>query len=100
MAQLDKIWIGLEEMKDEMCEAMRIDLGRDLFLNFIAEVAFLQAAVRHDARSLKGWMKDHREEIELLLSPGSAFTRYEPLGVVGVFGAWNAPFVTALKPLI
>ena len=45
-------------------------------------------------------MKDHREEIELLLSPGSAFTRYEPLGVVGVFGAWNAPFVTALKPMI
>ena len=41
IAQLDKIWIGLEEMKDEMCEAMRVDLGRDIFLNFIAEVAFI-----------------------------------------------------------
>ena len=83
-----------------MCEAMRIDLGRDLFLNFVAEVAFLQASCRHDARGLKGWMKDHREEVELLLSPASCFTRYEPLGVVGVFGAWNAPFVTAFKPMI
>ena len=45
-------------------------------------------------------MKDHPEEIELLLAPGRAMTRYEPLGVVGVFGSWNAPFITTLKPMI
>ena len=48
---------------------MRTDLGRDLFMNFIAEVSFLQAGIRHDATHLEGWMKDHREEVELLLAP-------------------------------
>jgi len=100
MEQLGNISKGLREMNDEMCEAMRIDLGRDLFLNYIAEVAFLEAGVIHDAKHLKEWMKDHSEELELLLAPGTVKTRYEPLGVVGVFGSWNAPFVTTLKPMI
>ena len=34
------------------------------------------------------------------MCPGAAYTKYEPLGVVGVFGSWNAPFVTTLKPVI
>jgi len=34
------------------------------------------------------------------LCPGAAYTKYEPLGVVAVFGSWNAPFVTTLKPVI
>ena len=87
-------------METEICEAMRADLGRDMFLNFIAEVAFLEASAKHDARNLETWMKQTHEEIELLLCPGSAFTKYEPMGVVGVFGSWNAPFVTPIKPLI
>ena len=41
MEQLGSMSKGLREMNDEICEAMRIDLGRDLFLNYIAEVAFL-----------------------------------------------------------
>lgn len=87
-------------METEICEAMHSDLGRDMFLNYIAEVAFLEASTKHDARHLKEWMKQQKEEIELMLCPGAAYTKYEPLGVVGVFGSWNAPFVTTLKPLI
>ena len=32
---------GLHEMEAELCEAMRLDLGRDPFLNYVGEVAFL-----------------------------------------------------------
>jgi acyl-CoA reductase-like NAD-dependent aldehyde dehydrogenase len=41
MEQLGAIAKGLREMNDEICEAMHIDLGRDLFINFLAEVAYL-----------------------------------------------------------
>lgn len=100
LQQLHQVLKGLKEMETEICEAMRSDLGRDMFLNYIAEVAFLEASVKHDCRHLKKWMEKTHEEIELLLCPGSAYTVYEPLGVVGVFGSWNAPFVTTMKPLI
>ena len=100
MEQLSNISKGLREMNDEICEAMRIDLGRDLFINYMGEAVLLEASVRFDAQNLNEWMKDHSEELELLLAPGAVKVRYEPLGVVGVFGSWNAPFVTTLKPMI
>ena len=87
-------------METEICEAMHADLGRDMFLNYVAEVASLDASCKHDARHLKEYMKKQPEEIELLLCPGSAYTMFEPLGVVAVFGSWNAPFITTMKPLI
>ena len=98
--QLTGLLNGLKEFEKEVEEAMRIDLGRDLFLSYVAEVSFMEAGIRHDARHLEGWMKDTREELELLLAPGAMYTRYEPLGVVAVLGSWNAPFVTTVKPLI
>jgi len=79
---------------------MHQDLGRDLFLNYVAEVGVLEGAARHDIKSLSTWMKDVPEDVELLLAPGAAFTRQEPMGTVAIIGSWNAPFVTTIKPLI
>ena len=47
---------GLKEMETEICEAMHADLGRDMFWNYLAEVAFLETSAKHDARHLKEWM--------------------------------------------
>ena len=79
---------------------MRKDLGRDLFLSFMTEFVMLESAIKHDGRSLESWMKDHPVTIELAQAPATVFTRYEPLGVVGVFGAWNAPLATTMRPVI
>jgi aldehyde dehydrogenase (NAD+) len=45
-------------------------------------------------------MKDINEETELLMAPGKTIIRYEPMGVVGIFSAWNYPIMTAIKPVI
>jgi len=97
---LDKFMEGIQTMQTELCEAMRKDLGRDMFLNYVAELAGLEASVLHDKKHVKEWMLDHREETELFFAPGQSYTRYEPLGVVVVIGSWNAPMVTTLKPLL
>jgi acyl-CoA reductase-like NAD-dependent aldehyde dehydrogenase len=58
------------------------------------------AAAEHDLKHLKSYMKDIYEETELLLAPAQTIIRYEPMGVVGIFSAWNYPVMTSLKPLI
>ena len=45
-------------------------------------------------------MKDIVENTELLMAPGKTVIRYEPMGVVAIFSAWNYPVMTALKPLV
>ena len=79
---------------------MRKDLGRDLFISFMTEFVMLESCIKHDGRNLESWMKDHPEPCELALAPATVFTRYEPLGVVGIFGSWNAPIVTTLRPMV
>ena len=44
-------------------------------------------------------MKDENLDTPLRLAPGSTKVRYEPLGVVLVFGSWNYPYIVPLKPL-
>jgi acyl-CoA reductase-like NAD-dependent aldehyde dehydrogenase len=64
------------------------------------ELLPLIMAVEHDLKHFRSYMKFLPEETELLLFPGSTNIVYEPLGVVGIFGAWNYPVLTVFKPLI
>ena len=97
---LEKFYIGLKAMETELCEAMQKDLGRDMFINYFMEISFMEASLKHEFNNAKKWMSDHPEEVELIHAPATAFSRYEPLGVVAVIGSWNAPIVTTLKPLM
>ena len=36
----------------------------------------------------------------MLLAPGRTYIRYEPLGVVAVYSAWNYPVLLGLKPVV
>lgn len=51
-------------------------------------------------KHLRSYMKDINEETELLLAPAKTMIRYEPLGVVAVYSAWNYPILLALKPVV
>lgn len=50
-------------------------------------------------RHLRGWMRPERRPVDLLMKPGRAEVRYQPLGTVGILSAWNYPVGLALTPL-
>ena len=75
-------------------------MGRANNATVIWELLTLQGAANHDLKHLKEYMKDISEHTELLLAPATTTIRYEPLGVCGVFSAWNYPVLLALKPVI
>ena len=87
-------------MKTEICEAVEKDLGRNEFQTWLMEVGLNIATAKHTIKNLKSWMKDEKLNSELLFAPCSTVVRYEPLGVAAIFGSWNFPISTTLKPLI
>lgn len=87
------------EMRPEIEEALFQDLGRNAHAS-AGEYKMIQGALDHDLKHLKSYMKDVSTESELLLAPASTYIRYEPLGVVAIFSAWNYPIMTAMKPLV
>jgi acyl-CoA reductase-like NAD-dependent aldehyde dehydrogenase len=60
----------------------------------------IQLAAKHDLLHIKEYIVDKLDETELLLAPAKTYIRYEPLGVTGIFGAWNYPLLTVFKPLV
>lgn len=66
----------------------------------LLELFPLLAQIQHVRRHLKGWMRPRRARSPWFLWPSWAYTRYEPLGVVGVTGAWNYQVLLTLGPMV
>ena len=63
------------------------------------ELVPLLDGIRHTRRALKSWMKPERVSPTWFLRPSKAYIVSQPLGVVGVIGAWNYPLLLTLGPL-
>lgn len=87
-------------MEREFTDAVFADLGRSNNQTTFSELLLMKGSASHDLKHLKEYMKDKSEETELALAPARTTIRYEPLGVCGIFSAWNYPILTALKPVI
>ncbi len=86
-------------MKREFEDAILQDLGRNANAS-AAELLMCKTAAEHDLKHLKHYMRDISENTELLIAPGKTVIRYEPMGVVAIYSAWNYPVMTALKPFV
>src|SRR6266566_9738125 len=64
------------------------------------ELAPLVDAIRHARRHLARWIKPKRVRVGINFFPASAKILYQPLGVVGIIGAWNYPTYLCLAPLV
>lgn len=91
---------GLEEMAQELSEGVSKDLGRTHFDAELGEISLTVEAANHCLAHLEEYMADIPEKTELLLMPATCVTRYEPLGVIGVYGSWNFPIAMLVKPVI
>lgn len=91
----------LLEHKDELAEAINQDFGgrsqdETYLFDIMMPVQYINYCIKH----LRMWMKPSKRHLGLHMQPGSAKVAYQPLGVVGIVGAWNYPIFLAAGPLI
>ncbi len=85
----------------ELLQAVSEDFGgRAHEETLLLELFPLYDQIRHARRHLKGWMRRRRVASSWFLQPSRAFFQYQPLGVVGVIGAWNYPILLTLGPVL
>ncbi|MHB1544260.1 MAG: coniferyl aldehyde dehydrogenase [Gammaproteobacteria bacterium] len=91
---------GVVAEADALADAVQADFGRRARTETrIAEILTVTNELTHIRRHLRFWMKPRRVPVDWTFWPARAWIRYEPLGVVGVIGAWNYPIVLSLSPL-
>jgi coniferyl-aldehyde dehydrogenase len=84
-----------------LADAVSADFGgRPREETFLLELVPLLDEIRYARKHLAKWMKPRRAGSTWFLMPSRAYTIHQPLGVVGVIGAWNYPLLLTLSPVI
>ncbi|WNC66839.1 coniferyl aldehyde dehydrogenase [Thalassotalea nanhaiensis] len=99
--RLQSLKVALLEHQDELCAALNNDFGQrssteSQLLDILPTINY----INYSCKKLKGWMKSEKRHSGLLLGGAKVKVMYQPLGVVGIIGSWNAPLTVTLAPLV
>lgn len=100
--RLQRVIDMLVKHSDALCDAMGADFGgRPQVFSMLNDVAGSLGSLKHARDKLESWMPDQpRPSVSPFDNFGAtAWVRYQPKGVVGIIGTWNAPVFTLLSPL-
>ncbi|SFA82173.1 coniferyl-aldehyde dehydrogenase [Collimonas sp. OK607] len=92
----------LVKYNDLLCAAMDKDFGgRSAVFSMMNDILGALASLKHAREHLADWMPQQaRPSVAPFDNFGAtAWVRYQPKGVVGIIGTWNAPVFTLLSPL-
>lgn len=97
---LDGLLQSVVNHQDELIEAVSSDFGNRAGAETrILEIVPVVDEIRFVKRHLRRWMRTRSVAANWQFRPSRAKIVYQPLGVVGVIGAWNYPVLLTLSPL-
>ncbi len=101
-ARLQRAIDMVVQYSDALCAAMGEDFGgRAPVFSMMNDVLGSLSSLKHARDNFEAWMPDQtRPSVAPFDNFGAtAWVRYQPKGVVGIVGTWNAPLFTLLSPL-
>ncbi|MEU1291332.1 aldehyde dehydrogenase family protein [Streptomyces sp. NPDC005840] len=101
MEQLRGLRAMLTEKGSELAEALHADLGKSATEARRTEIDFTVREIDHTLDHLADWLRPEPAPVPAHLgSDATAWTQYDPLGVVLVIAPWNYPAQLLLAPLV
>ncbi|MBQ7351481.1 MAG: aldehyde dehydrogenase [Clostridia bacterium] len=97
---LKKLKTNILAMDSEICEALKVDLGKSAMESYMSEIGMVISELNHTIKHLKKWSKRKRVKTPIAQISASSFVTYEPYGVVLIIAPWNYPFLLSIDPLI
>ena len=87
--------------REDFVQAISEDFGgRARQETLLLEVFPVVDAIQHTIRHLPRWVRPRPAAAGWQFLPGRARVVYQPLGAVGVIGAWNYPLLLSLSPVV
>src|ERR1700735_5787171 len=97
---LDILLQSIVNRQDTIIEAVKADFGqRSAGETRLLEIYPLVDEIRYLKRNLRRWMHTRSATANWQFLPSRTKIIYQPLGVVGVIGAWNYPVLLTLSPV-
>jgi len=98
---MDLLLRSLVNHQDAIIDAVAADFGRRSARETrLLEIFPVVDEIRFVKRNLSRWMQPRTMSANWQFLPSRAKIIYQPLGVVGVIGAWNYPVLLTISPLV
>ena len=92
--RLDRLLAMIEKYAPKIVETISADFGhRAAQVTLLTDIGMTSGQIKHTRRKLKKWMKTRSAPTALAYRPGWNRIMPQPLGVVGIVGPWNFPFL-------
>ncbi|MDX3732863.1 aldehyde dehydrogenase family protein [Streptomyces caniscabiei] len=99
--QLRRLRAMLTERGADLAAALKADLGKSSTEAYRTEIDFTVREIDHTLDHLDGWLRPEPAPVPTHLgADATAWTRYDPLGVVLVIAPWNYPAQLLLAPVV
>lgn len=95
-----KLRKNILEMKDEIFEALRMDLGKGECESYMTEVGLSLSEIRFMLKHGKSYSKKRRVFLSLSEFPSKGYKIPTPYGSVLIISPWNYPFMLSIEPII
>ncbi|MFF4586066.1 aldehyde dehydrogenase family protein [Streptomyces sp. NPDC001388] len=97
--QLHRMRTLLTEQGETFAAALHADLGKSSTEAYRTEIDFVVREIDHTLERLDGWLRPEPAPVPAFIGGASAWTQYDPLGVVLVIAPWNYPAQLLLAPV-
>ncbi|MFI9235308.1 aldehyde dehydrogenase family protein [Streptomyces sp. NPDC053079] len=98
--QLRGLRAMLTEHDGELVAALHEDLGKSSYEAYRTEIDFTIREIDHTLDHLADWLHPEPAPVPPHLAGATAWTQYDPLGVVLVIAPWNYPAQLLLAPMV
>ncbi|GGS60597.1 aldehyde dehydrogenase [Streptomyces cinerochromogenes] len=99
--QLRRLRALLTERGADLAAALHADLGKSSTEAYRTEIDFTVREIDHTLEHLADWLRPEPAPVPAHLgADATAWTQYDPLGVVLVIAPWNYPAQLLLAPLV
>ncbi|MFF4408753.1 aldehyde dehydrogenase family protein [Streptomyces sp. NPDC001262] len=98
--QLRRLRAMLTEQDAALLAALHADLGKSEYEARRTEIDFTVREIDHTLAHLDAWLRPEPAPVPAHLGGATAWTQYDPLGVVLVIAPWNYPAQLLLSPMV
>lgn len=97
---LKELYNNIKLFKDEICEALKIDLNKSEVESYMSEIGLVLSEITYMKKHLKAFSRPKRVATPLAQFASKSFTLPCPKGQVLIISPWNYPFMLSIEPLV
>ncbi|MBQ8696272.1 MAG: aldehyde dehydrogenase family protein, partial [Clostridia bacterium] len=99
IAQLKKLYDAVKRYEDEICEALKADLGKSEYESFMCEVGLTLTEISYMIRHTRKFAKEKTVYTPLAQFASRSYKKPSPYGNTLIMSPWNYPFLLTIDPL-